>query len=222
MTPRESDDPLGGPKVGRLLRFVVGDRSAQPDALALVAAAAVAGDRRAIRTFLLTVMPHVLRVVRRVLGGQHPDVDDVAQESAFSLMEALPRHRGECTVLHFACRVAVLTAMRFRRRDAAQKRSSTRDGDAQPELFASSSPAPDSELIAQARAQVVRDLLDTLPIEQAEVLAMHCVLGYTVREIADASRTPVETIRSRLRLAKQALRDRVARDPELGKIVGEP
>jgi RNA polymerase sigma-70 factor (ECF subfamily) len=60
------------------------------------------------------VTPHLLRVVRRVLGPEHPDVEDVAQESAFALMDALPRHRGECTILHFACRVALLTAMNVR------------------------------------------------------------------------------------------------------------
>ncbi len=51
---------------------------------------------------------------------------------------------------------------------------------------------------------------------------MHCVLGYTVREIADSSRIPAETVRSRLRLAKEAIRERVAGDARLGKLVGDP
>lgn len=197
-----------------LLRLVGGGRAAQPDGLADLAASAASGDRRAIRTFLLTVTPHLLRVVRRVLGAHHPDVDDVTQESAFAVMEALPKHRGECTVLHFACRIAVLTAMNARRAQAAQKRSSP-DATVDAHLVPSSLPGPDAELIAQARVQAIRELLDTLPLEQAEVLAMHCVLGYTVREIATTVRAPVETIRSRLRLAKQSLRERIGEDPEL-------
>ena len=201
------------------LRLVV---DPAPDPLAAIADAAVIGDRRAIRTLLMTVGPHLLRVVRRVLGVQHPDVDAVAQESAFALIEALPNHRGECTVLHFACRVAVLTAMNVRRRDGAKKRLQIRDDATPIEFFPSSGPSPDAELIAQARIDAVRELLDTLPTEQAEVLAMHCVLGYTVRETANASRVPIETVRSRLRLAKQALRDRVAGNAELATIVGEP
>ena len=203
---------------GRLLRLVLGPSARPVDALADVAAA---GDRRAIRTFLLTVAPHLLRVVRKVLGSSHPDVDDVAQESAFALMDALPRHRGECTTLHFACRVAVLTAMNVRRSDATQKRLRTREDAVPVQGYATDARGPDEEAMAQARATVVRDLLDRLPVEQAEVLAMHCILGYTVREISDASRAPVETVRSRLRLSKQALRDRVANDPLLEKIVGE-
>src|SRR5689334_19933213 len=97
--------------LGRALRLVRSPGSAEPevepaDELLPVARAAIAGDRAAVRTFLITVGPHLLRVVRRVLGARHPDVDDVAQESAFALMDALPRHRGQSTILHFACRVA--------------------------------------------------------------------------------------------------------------------
>jgi RNA polymerase sigma-70 factor (ECF subfamily) len=196
-------------------------RSEPTDALADVTAAAVSGDRRAIRTLLAAVTPSVLRTVRRVLGAQHPDVDDVAQESAFAFMEALAGHRGECTVLHFACRVAVLTAMNARRRDLTQKRVRARDDRVSVETVESAMPGPDAKLLARDRAEAVRQLLDALPIEQAEALAMHCVLGYTVREIAEASSAPIETVRSRLRLAKQALRERAADDAELVKIIGE-
>jgi RNA polymerase sigma-70 factor (ECF subfamily) len=206
---------MSGTMRGEHLRLVLSHRG-QTDPLADVASAAASGDRGSVRALLLAVTPHLLRVVRKVLGAHHTEVDDVTQESA-----ALPSHRGECSVLHFACRVAVLTAMNIRRRDATQKRLRTRDDAVPVEGYASDSPAPDAEVIAQARAKAVRDLLDTLPVAQAEVLAMHCVLGYTVREIADVSGTPVETVRSRLRLAKQALRTRVADDPELRKIVGD-
>ncbi len=214
---------MAGNERGRLLRLVTGrPRSAEPaDSLAPLAKAAVGGDRAAIRTFLVTIGPHLLRVVRRVLGASHPDVDDVVQESAFAVIDALPRHRGECTVLHFVCRVAVLTAMNVRRREAAQKRLSLRDHDLAVELFPASSPAPDAEISAQASAQLVRELLGTLPLEQAEVLALHCVLGYTMPEVATASRVPLETVRSRLRLAKQAIRERVLEDPRLSNIALE-
>ncbi len=206
-----------------MLRLVAGQphRAEPTDALAALAKSAVAGDRAAVRTFLVTVGPHLLRVVRRVLGANHPEVDDVTQESAFAVMDALPRHRGESTVLHFVCRVAVLTAMNVRRRDAAQKRYSQREHDLEVELFPGSLPAPDAGLSAQSSAQIVRELLDALPLQQADVLALHCVLGYTVPEIAESVGVPLETVRSRLRLAKQAVRERVLGDPRLGKLVEE-
>src|SRR3954468_10203395 len=101
--PLGSLAPAGGNQQRR-----AGFELSQPDALSELARAAVAGNRAAVHTFLVSIGPQLLRVARRVLGPRHPDVDDIAQESAFAVMEALPRHRGECSVLHFACRVAVL------------------------------------------------------------------------------------------------------------------
>jgi RNA polymerase sigma-70 factor (ECF subfamily) len=199
--------------------MLVPRRVERVDTLTDVAAAAAAGDARALRTLLATVSPHLLRVVRRVLGAEHPEVDDVVQESAFAFVEALSDHRGECSVLHFACRIAVLAAMNARRRAATLKRQRTREDVAPIEAYPSTSPGPDDGLVARARAEMVRELLDALPLEQGEALALHCVLGYTVREIADAAGISPETVRSRLRLAKHALRERIAHDPALGSIV---
>ncbi|HXK16791.1 MAG TPA: RNA polymerase sigma factor [Polyangiaceae bacterium] len=215
---------MAGEERGRLLRLVRGAAApdaARPDALAGLARSAARGDRAAIRTFLVTVGPHLLRVVRRVLGAGHPDVDDVAQESAFAVMDALPEHRGECTVLSFACRVAALTAMQVRRREATQKRKALRDDGFELEDLVAASQSPDDELSARSSAAAVRRLLDTLPLEQAEVLALHYVLGFMVPEVAEASGVPFETVRSRLRLAKQALRARVLADPRLASAVEE-
>lgn len=202
---------------GQLVKLVGSPRDGQPDALAELAREVVRGDRQALRTFLVTLGPHLLRVVRKVLGATHVDVDDVAQESAFAVIQALPEHRGECSVLHFACRIGVLTAMNVRRREATKKRASLRD-DTEIEMFPAAVAGPDLELEARTRARVIRDLIDTLPVEQADVLAMHVVLGYTMREIAEAAGVPLETVRSRFRLAKQALRKRIADDPELEAI----
>lgn len=214
---------MPGPDRARPLRLVRG-APAQPersDPLAALARAAGRGDSAAIRTLLVTVGPHLLRVARRVLGAQHPEVDDVAQESAFAVMDALPEHRGECTVLSFVCRVAALTAMQVRRREAALKRKAVRDDGFDFEQAASALRAPDDELSARVSAEAVRRLLDTLPLEQAEVLALHCVLGFTLPEVADSSGAPLETVRSRLRLAKAALRERVLNEPALSPSVEE-
>ena len=70
------------------------------------------------------------------------------------------------------------------------------------------------------KVPIVRELLATLPDALAEALALHVVLGYTVVEIAESASLPVETVRSRLRLAKQALRKRVLNNPKLREAAG--
>ena len=195
----------------RLLRLVAGQtRRAEPtDALAALADAAARGERAAVRTFLVSIGPQLLRVVRRVLGVDHPDVDDVLQESAFAVIDALPRRRRESTVLHFACRVAVLTAMNVRRREATRKRHAVRADDQEVDELATDAPSPDVALAERTSVELVQELMDSLPLAQAEVLALHCVLGYTLPEIAESADLPLETVRSRLRAAKQAVRARL-------------
>src|SRR5262245_44448675 len=77
--------------------------------------AARGGSQGAIRTLVSAVGPAVLKTLRRVLGARHPELEDAAQESVFAFVNALAGFRGECSTLHFACRIAVLTALKRRR-----------------------------------------------------------------------------------------------------------
>jgi RNA polymerase sigma factor (sigma-70 family) len=207
-------------------RLIPGSRASEPvapgagrrDELAGLVGAIARGDADALRTFLSAIVPPLLRVVRSVLGPQHPDLEDIAYEAAYAVVDGLPTFRGEGTVLHYACRVTVLSAMNVRRRDAAQKRALVRTAI---DLDDVELDAPNPEQSAQAAslAPVVRELLATLPDTLAEALALHVVLGYTVAEIAQGASLPVETVRSRLRLAKQALRKRVLNSPRLREAV---
>ena len=54
-----------------------------------------------------------------------------------------------------------------------------------------------------------------LPKAQAEALLLRAVVGLSVSEIAADAGCPEETIRSRLRLAKNALRSRIDGDVRL-------
>lgn len=61
--------------------------------------------------------------------------------------------------------------------------------------------APDAPLSAELRAAFAR-----LSSEQRAVVALHLYAGYSVAETAEIVGAPVETARSRLRLARQRLR----------------
>jgi len=184
------------------------------DELDALAVRARDGDPGAIRTLLVILGPHLLRVVRRVLGPTHPEVEDAVQEAAFAIPDALARYRGDCSLVHFACKVAVNTATNVRRRESAAKRNTPGER-VSPEELAAGDPSPDTVVQARACATLVRELLDSLPAAQAEALALHAMLGFTVAEVAEATDVPAETVRSRLRLGKRALRDQIEGNPRL-------
>ncbi|HWZ90792.1 MAG TPA: RNA polymerase sigma factor [Polyangiaceae bacterium] len=209
---------------GRLLRLITGSKEAPGigsvpprDDLLDLARAVEQGDAAALRTFLGTIIPHLLRVARRVLGPTHPYLEDVAHDAAYLVIQKLPEFRGEGTVLGFARRVTLLTAMNVRRRDRTQKRARQRDS-TDPDTLEGAFTSPEDQLAVEGALPVLRTLMDELPDAQAEAFALHVVLGYTVLEIAELSAVPVDTVRSRLRAAKRALRTKALAHPALREL----
>jgi RNA polymerase sigma factor (sigma-70 family) len=194
------------------------DGARASDPLWPMARAAAAGDRNAARDLVKAVGPAMLRAVRKVMGCRTADVEDVLQEAVEGFLLALASFRGQCTVLHFACRVAVLSALSSRRRASFHAEFVVDAPDAG-ENAASPAASPLEGASASRRRQVVGQLLDELPPAQSEVLVLHCALGFTVDELARLLGRPAETVRSRLRLAKQALRERISASAELAEIL---
>ncbi len=190
------------------------------DPLLGLARAAARGDRSAQRTLLVSVGPALLGVVRGVLGSAHPDVEDVLQEAMAAVHDALPNFRGECWTIHYARRIAVQVAMNARRRAGyrAQYTPST-----PPEALidlARDERSPADMQAAAERREALRRLLDELPEPQAEALALHVVLGYSVDETSAITQVPRDTVRSRLRAALAALRHKVRRDEVWLELLG--
>jgi len=176
-----------------------------------LARAASSGDVRATRQLLELVAPRVARAVRAVMGPEHTDLDDATQLALIGFIQALPSFRGDCQPVQFAARIAVRTA------GAARRRAATRRSHQDPSADLDTLQAPPAELGAARRREAMRRLLDDLPEEQAEALALRIILGWSLKEIAAAMGAPLNTVRSRMRLAKETLRRRVSEDPELAE-----
>jgi RNA polymerase sigma-70 factor, ECF subfamily len=185
------------------------------DPLRKVALAAAQGQREAQRTLLVAVGPAMLRAARGVLGSAPQEVEDTLQEAMVALHLAIGGFRGECTTLHFACRIAVQTAMNARRRAGYRRRHTPSVPPEELSAMACDLRSPAEQLAAGRRRETLRQLLCELPEAQAEVLAFHSVLGHTVEETATALGAPIDTVRSRLRNGLAKLRTRVAGDTGL-------
>ncbi len=172
------------------------------------------------------VAPSVHRVVRTVLGpsvaygarGAH--AEDVTQDALLAVVHALGSFRAECGVVHYACRIAARVAMTARRARAAELPVEPLD----PEEDASDRGALDVPVAgddpeAPRRRALLRALLDELPEAQAETLVLRIMLGYSLQEVAEATGVPLNTVRSRLRLAKEALRSRIEQDEALAEML---
>lgn len=186
------------------------DGAAELTALARLAGS---GDPVATRRFLDQVWPTLSRVVNGVLGSRHPEVDDVIQQSLIAVLQALSAFRGDCHPAGYASRIALHVALRARRNAALRRARS----ETLAQISASDPDAqwPGAEASAERRKKALRDLLADLPEEQADALALRTMLGWSLEEVAQATGAPLNTVRSRVRLAKEALRRRIEADPTL-------
>ncbi len=151
--------------------------------------------------------------MRAVLGATHPDVDDAIQQSLIALVRALPAYRGECEVAGYARVIATRLALAVRRRDRVVR--SRRDDHAEPDTFAERHPSHAEIVGASERKEIIRRLLAEMPEVQAETLALRIVHGLSMEEVALHTGVPVNTVRSRLRLIKERLKQRIETDPTL-------
>lgn len=184
------------------------------DSLAGLVELSQRGDRVALGKLLRALAPRLRGAVRAIYGGEHADVDDVLQEALLAFIRTLPSFEGRSSVLHYAYRITVRVSLLARRRQ--RRRHDRVDLVEAPELVAS---GDELDPFAEPRRNVLRTLLDELPSVQAETMAMRICLGMSLEEVALATDAPANTVRSRIRLARQALRRRIESDPEARELL---
>ena len=185
---------------------------------------AAQGEREALARLLSLIAPSIVSAVR-VVAGDKVDIEDAAQEAMIAIVDSVSRFRGQSTFLHYARRIAVRTAFGMRRARLRRSRNL-----AEVELAVGGAPFDGATTGAESQnAAVERNeclgafqrLLDELPEGQAESLTYRVLLEYPLPVIARELKVPVNTVRSRIRLARDHLRERILADPELAALVEE-
>jgi RNA polymerase sigma-70 factor (ECF subfamily) len=186
------------------------------DPLADLAAKALNGCPNAERKLLRKLAPHLNRVVREILGPGG-DSDDCLQEALVAVSNALASFRGDCTFLHFAIRIAIRYAVSARRRSNFARQRTDRVAQLEKPLIWVDHDSGATAL-ASRRWTELRTLLARLPAGQARSFALHAVFDYSPKEISAATGVPVNTVRSRIRLAREAMRREIEHDSALTEL----
>ncbi|HET7506336.1 MAG TPA: RNA polymerase sigma factor [Kofleriaceae bacterium] len=172
--------------------------------------AAVRGDRGAAEALCREILPRVRNLVRYLVRGDGR-VDDIAQEALIAVLRGLGSFRGDGRFESWVDRVVARTtfaAIRRLRAETQPGQHAPAEHDAPDDAGAGA--AGGARGAGAERYFLRRELaaaLDRLPGDQRESLVLHFALGMTVPEIAEAAAAPIETVRSRLRLGKAALRE---------------
>jgi len=160
-----------------------------------------------LREFLRAAAPLVRRICRGLMGRHHSELEDVIQECLIDVARALPAFRFESNVAHYVTKIVMRRTIEWRQRDRERAQQHR-------QLHADVLPAAAFDEARDARANLVRHLLDELNEDQATALLLKVMLGHSVEEVAAITGAPLNTVKTRLRLAKMSLRRWLERNGE--------
>ena len=139
------------------------------------------------------------------LAGEKQAAEDLTQDAFIKVWRSADRYRPE----RGSVRTWILSVVRNRAIDQLRARASRRR--TQEKVEASAPRYEPSEAFAQAwheaRLGRVREALDALPHVQQQVLELAHFSGLTNREIAEHLRLPLGTVKGRMRLGLEKLRN---------------
>jgi RNA polymerase sigma factor (sigma-70 family) len=183
------------------------DTRATGDGLNECARAALGGDSFAVRKFLHGIAPLVRSVCRGVMGRGHPEIEDTIQDCLIDVVRALPQFRFEADISHYVTKITLRRAIALRERAQARAKRHVA-------IDLQTVPANTFDDGMEARAGLVRNLLDELNQSQATVLRLRLMLGHSIGEIASITGVSRNTVKTRLRLGKNQLRRWLKRSGE--------
>ena len=193
---------------------VMSDDRGEIDEFTLMAARR--GDSAAL-TALVECYDGRLRRLAFHLLRDGDDLDDVLQEVYLRAFRGLPRFRGKSSLSTWLYRITY---------NCCAARSSRRSRESllawQPEVHDLSGADPSSDPHESlAPAEAVKALLQGLPQEQLAAVLLVDLCGLSVRKAAELLKAPPSTVASRLRVARDRIRERSGQTPSSSTTTSE-
>ena len=154
--------------------------------------------------------PAVWRTVRRLLT-RRADAEECFQETFVAALELWRRQpvRSPRAALQRLATARAVDRLRQRYRDERHRESGGLDGES-PSEVPDAAPSPPQRAAAAELAEALRAALAQLPAKQADAFCLHCLDGYSYREIADALGESVDNVGVLLHRARGRLRELLA------------
>ena len=183
---------------------------AEPLDDARLVAAVRSGNATMAGAFYDRTQSVVRRTVRRLLGADDNDFQDLVQIAMIELLRSLDRYRGECSLDTWVGTISANVVFKHIRRRGLERTIFSRD--VAPEDVPRSA---EDDPAARSLVRRVAHHLQEITAERAWTFLLHDVYGYSLEEIATITGTTVAAAQSRLVRGRHDLHKRIAADPEL-------
>ncbi|HLM59353.1 MAG TPA: sigma-70 family RNA polymerase sigma factor [Pyrinomonadaceae bacterium] len=147
--------------------------------------------------------------------AREDEAKDAAQETFISAYRNLKNFRGDAKVSSWLHRIAVNQCLTIKRRTKTRSESYLADEEnAEERVFVAPSRLMPSKTTEQSeRLNLVRQAVQSLPVDLRQVIVMKEFEEMTFQEISDALELPLSTVKSRLYTALKQLRMKLERTP---------
>lgn len=175
------------------------------------------GDATVAETFYRRVRPTVERIVRRLLGADDSDRDDLVQVAIIELVKAIHGYRGAAPLDSWVSAVAAHVVYKHIRRQPIARHVSV-DLVAEHRLPRSVSGGEGALARREILSRVLAHL-DAIGEKLAWSFVLHDVLGHDLREVAQLMGISEAAAQSRLVRGRRRLHKRISQDPELADVM---
>jgi len=176
----------------------------------------VAGKPERAAAFCQRVWRTVDRTVRRLLGNDDSEYDDLVQLSIVELIRSVGSFRGEGSLDAWVSAVTAHVVYRFIRRRSIDRYVPIES--VQPDALHSSRPVGEESVAQRESLARIVGHLDELGEKLAWTFVLHDVLGYRLRDVARIMGGSEAAAQSRLVRGRRRLHELIADDPILGEL----
>ena len=186
-----------------------------PDDAELVAAIKT-GNPLMADPFCRRVWPQVDRTIRRLLGHDDGDQEDLAQLAIIELVKAIKGYRGDSALDTWVSAITAHVVYKHIRRRPMNRHISL--DFVQEETLATSTLDGEGQLAAREVLARILGHMDAIGEKLSWTFVLHDVLGYGLRDAAQIMDISEAAAQSRLVRGRQRLHERIAEDPELSDL----
>jgi RNA polymerase sigma-70 factor (ECF subfamily) len=166
------------------------------------------GDRTAFDSLYAATAPKLFAVSIRILRSQ-AEAEEALQESYIKIWNKAGDYAPTgASPMSWLISIARNTAI-----DCLRRRREATTGDIDPDAVVDDAPTPEAAALLSSDVGRLYECFEELEDERASLIKKAYFSGYTYSELADATRTPIGTIKSWIRRSLMKLRECLERTP---------
>ncbi|MBI3813413.1 MAG: sigma-70 family RNA polymerase sigma factor [Nitrospinae bacterium] len=163
---------------------------------------AAKGDIKAFESIYREYFGFVANVAFRIVNHTD-DAEDVAQEVFMTVYRNLKTFRGESSLKTWIYRITLNTALNRAKRLSRENKQTTGYND---DMAAAQDPlCVEDGIKKDENGKMIGGLLDALNPDQRACIVLRSLEGLSYQEIAETLNIPINTVRSRIKRAREAM-----------------